>query len=321
MSRRSVAFALLFSLLAAPLAADAQPAGKVPRIGVVIGGIPLLGFVEGLRDLGYVDGRNIVIEYRAFEGRAERFPEIIAEFVRLKVDVIISSSTPAVKAAKEATSTIPIVMAGLNDPVGAGLVASLSRPGGNVTGLTNIITELSAKRLELLKETVPGVARVAVLWNSNHPGQPLAFKQTQVAAQALGVTALSVEVRRREDFESAFRRLAKERPGALLVLPDPVTMFHRKLITDFDAKNRLPAMYAAREWADAGGLMSYGTNFAEVFRRAATYVDKILKGAKPADLPVEQPTKFELAINLKTAKVLGLTIPPSVLARADRVIA
>jgi putative tryptophan/tyrosine transport system substrate-binding protein len=321
MSRRSVAFALLFSLLAAPLAADAQPAGKVPRIGVVIGGIPLLGFVEGLRDLGYVDGRNIVIEYRAFEGRAERFPEIIAEFVRLKVDVIISSSTPAVKAAKEATSTIPIVMAGLNDPVGAGLVASLSRPGGNVTGLTNIFTELSAKRLELLKETVPGVARVAVLWNSNHPGQPLAFKQTQVAAQALGVTALSVEVRRREDFESAFRRLAKERPGALLVLPDPVTMFHRKLITDFDAKNRLPAMYAAREWADAGGLMSYGTNFAEVFRRAATYVDKILKGAKPADLPVEQPTKFELAINLKTAKVLGLTIPPSVLARADRVIA
>jgi len=314
------AVVLALTLTLASLAVEAQSPAKVPRIGVVIGGSPPLGFVEGLRDLGYVEGRNIVIEYRAFEGRAERFPEIIAEFVRLKVDVIVSSSTPAVKAAKEATSTIPIVMAGLTDPVGAGLVASLSRPGGNITGLTNIFTELSAKRLELLKETVSGVARVAVLWNPNHPGQPLAFKQTQVAAQALGVTALSVEVRRREDFESAFRRLAPERPGALLVLPDPVTLFHRKLVTDFEAKNRLPAMYAARERVEAGGLIAYGPSVPDLWRRAGIFVDKILKGAKPADLPVEQPTKFELVINLKTAKALGLTIPQSVLGRADQVI-
>jgi len=306
--------------------AEAQQPKKVARIGYLGAGSPATAghhaqaFVQGLRELGYLEGQSIVIEYRWAEGKLESLPALVADLVRLRVDVIVSSATPAIRFAKEQTSTIPIVMAGVTDPVGAGFVASLARPGGNVTGLTHLSPDLSGKRLELLKEAVPRLFRVAVLWNPNHPGQPRAFKDTQVAAQALQVTLISMEARNREELERVLLTIGKERPQALFELPDPLTFFHRELITEFAAKHRLPAMYGFSEWVDAGGLMSYGTSFPDLFRRAATYVDKILKGRKPADLPVEQPTKFELVINLKTAKQIGLTIPPNVLARADRVI-
>jgi putative ABC transport system substrate-binding protein len=236
------------------------------------------------------------------------------------VDIIVSASTPAVRAAKESTRTIPIVMAGLSDPVGAGLISSLARPGGNITGLTNIFTEMSAKRLELLKEVAPRVRLVAVLWNPTQPGLAIARQQTQLAAQALGLVLFSAEVRRPEDFASAFTAIVAERAEALLVLPDPLTSFHRQQIADFAGKQRLPSMYATSYWVEAGGLLCYGASFEDLYRRAAAYVDKILKGATPGDLPVEQPTKFEMVINLKTAKALGLTIPHSLLLRADQVI-
>ena len=303
-----------------------EAAATVPRIGYVGAGSPataghhVQAFVQGLRKLGYVEGQNIVIEYRWAEGKLERLPALVADLVRLRVDVMVSSATPAIQAAKEQTSTIPIVMAGITDPVGLGLVAGLARPGGNITGLTHLSPDLSGKRLELLKEVVPRLFRVAVLWNPSHPGQPLAFKETQVAAQALHMTLISMEARNREELEGVLLAIGKERPQGLFVLVDPLTFFHRGLITEGAARHRLPAMYGFREWVDAGGLMSYGTSFADQFRRAATYVDKILKGTKPADLPVEQPTRFELVINGKTAKALGLTIPQSVLIRADHVI-
>jgi putative ABC transport system substrate-binding protein len=319
--RRAFLATLTGGLLAAPLAARAQEAGKVHRVGVVVGGLDLTDNLrQGLGELGWVEGQNLVVLKRVWSGRTEQFPKIIADLIQLKVDVIVSSSTPAVRAAKEATRTTPIVMAGLIDPVGAGLIPSLAQPGGNITGLTNIFTELTAKRLELLKEAAPRVTRVAVLWNPTQPGQAIAWQQTQQAAQTLGLVLFSAEVRRPEDFAPAFTAIVVERAEALLVLPDPLTTFHRQQTADFAVKQHLPSMYAASYWVEAGGLLSYGTSFAALWRRAAVYVDKILKGAKPADLPIEQPTKFELVINLKTAKALGLTIPQSLLRRADQVI-
>jgi putative ABC transport system substrate-binding protein len=321
MKRRAFLGALATGLLAAPLAVEAQQPSKVHRVGVVVGGLDLTDNLrQGLGELGWVEGQNLVVLKRVWSGRTEQFPAIIADLIQLKVDVIVSSSTPAVRAAKEATRTTPIVMAGLIDPVGAGLIPSLAQPGGNITGLTNIFTELTAKRLELLKEAAPRVTRVAVLWNPTQPGQAIAWQQTQQAAQTLGLVLFSAEVRRPEDFAPAFTAIVVERAEALLVLPDPLTTFHRQQTADFAVKQRLPSMYAASYWVEAGGLLSYGTSFAALWRRAAVYVDKILKGAKPADLPIEQPTKFELVINLKTAKALGLTIPPSLLQRADQVI-
>jgi putative ABC transport system substrate-binding protein len=321
-----VGFALMLLLSALSVSAAAQQPKKVPRIGYVDAGSPATtghraqAFVQGLRDLGYVEGQNIVIEYRWAEGKLESLPALVEEVVRRRVDVIVSSATPAIRFAKEQTTTIPIVMAGVTDPVGVGFVTSLARPGGNITGLTHLSPDLSGKRLELLKEVVPRLLRVAVLWNPNQPGQSAAFKDTQVAAQALRVTLISMEVRNREEIERALSGMGKDHSQALFELPDPLTFFNRELITEFAAKHRLPAMYSFREYVDAGGLMSYGTSFPDLFRRAATYVDKILKGTKPAELPVEQPMKFELVINLKTAKQIGLTIPPNVLARADKVI-
>jgi len=276
--------------------------------------------MQGLSELGYADGQNIVIDYRWAEGKLERLPGFVAELIRGGVAVIVSSATPAIRTAKEQTTTIPIVMAGVTDPVGNGFAANLAHPGGNITGLTHVSPDLTGKRLELLKEIVPRLLRVAVLWNPNQPGQSTAFKDMQVAAQILKVTVISIEVRNREEIERVPFDTGKALPQALFELPDPLTFFNRKLIVEFAAKHRLPAMYSFREYVDAGGLMSYGTSFPDLFRHAAVYVDKILKGRKPADLPVEQPKKFEFVINLKTAKQIGLTIPPNVLARADRVI-
>jgi putative ABC transport system substrate-binding protein len=314
---------LLFALCG--VAAEAQQQ-KVPTIGYVdAGSIPTTGhrakaFVQGLRDLGYVEGKNIAFEYRWAEGDLEKLPALVENVVRLKVNVIVSSATPAIRLAKEQTSTIPVVMAGVTDPVGVGFVSSLARPGGNITGLTHLSPDLTGKRLELFKEVVPRLARVGVLWNPNQPGQAAAFKDAQAAAQRLKLALVSLEGRSGEEIEKILSGFAKESPQALFELPDPVTFYNRQLIANFAAKHKIPAMYSFSEYVDAGGLISYGTSFAALFYRAATYVDKILKGAKPADLPVEQPTKFELVINLKTAKQIGLTIPPNVLARADKVI-
>jgi putative ABC transport system substrate-binding protein len=315
--RRRFISAVTFSLLAAPLAVEAQPAGKVPRIGFLVAASAsdsayarlIEAFRQGLRDLGYVEGRNIVIEYRYAGEKYERLPALAAELVRLKVDVIVSHGTPGPLAAKQATSAIPIVMTSAGDPVGSGLVSSLVRPGGNVTGLSLMVPELGGKRLQLLKEILPGLSRVAVLWNAAVPYASLVARETEATATMLGVQLQSLVVRGPDDFA-----------GALTAVEDPLTITKRTQIVDFAAKSRLPAIYGVKEFVDAGGLMSYGANLADLYRRAATYVDKILKGAKPADLPVQQPTKFEFVINLKTAKALGLTIPPSVLLRADEVI-
>ena len=308
--------------LAAPLAAEAQQAGKVWRVGFIGVGHnkPQDALVEGLGALGYVEGRNLAIERRFSEGKAERFPEFAAEMVRLRVDIIIVDTTPAAIASKNATKTIPIVIPTAIDPVGAGLVASLARPGGNVTGLSLVSSELSAKRLEFLKEVVPGLSRVAVLWNGANPANVIPWRETQRAGRALGIVLQSRTVSGPNDFEATFAMIAKERPDALLAIGDALVSAHQKQIVDFVTQNRVPSMYPWREPVVAGGLMSYGPSLADQFRRAATYVDKILKGAKPSDLPVEQPTKFELVINLKTAKALGLTIPQSLLSRADQVI-
>jgi putative ABC transport system substrate-binding protein len=276
--------------------------------------------VQGLRELGYTDGRNIVIEYRWADGKLDRLRGFVTDLVHAKVDVIVSSATPAIRIAKEQTTTIPIVMAGVTDPVGNKFAASLARPGGNITGLTHVAPDLTGKRLELLKEIFPDVLRVAVLWNPNQPGQSAAYQEMQIAAQALKMTVTSLEVRKQEAIDQLLLEKGKDRPQALAELPDPLIFVNRKLVAEFAAKHKLPAVYSFSEYVEAGGLMSYGTSFPDLFRRAATYVDKILKGAKPADLPVEQPTKFELVINLKAAKQIGLTIPPNVLARADRVI-
>ncbi len=318
------------ALLAAPLVAEAQQAAKVARIGYQsnrLGAYPHLqeAFRQGLRDLGYVEGRNLVIEYRDAEGTVERLPALAAELVALKVDVIVTAagSTSVPLAAKQATRTLPIVFASAADPVASGLVTSLARPGGNVTGLSSLNAELVGKRLELLTQAVPGVGQVAVLWLPGALGERTDKEMLtglEVAARGLGVRLQFVEARGPADFDRAFSAMTKARAGALSVLPSNVFIREHRRLVDLAAKNRLPAVYSAREYVDAGGLMSYGANPTDSSRRAATYVDKILKGAKPGDLPVEQPTKFELVINLKTAKALGLTIPQSLLQRADQVI-
>jgi len=278
------------------------------------------GFRQGLRELGYVEGKNIIIEWRSAEGKPERRNEIAADWARLKVDIIVTGGPTTTSAAKEATTTIPIVMAFDNDPVGNGFVASLARPGGNITGLATLSPELSGKRLELLKEILPKLSRVAVLWTSTTPGTAQELKEAELAAGAFGVKLQYLDVRDPKDIETAFRAAGKGRADSVLVLTSPVIISQRTQLAELAVKRRLPAIYDRREFVDDGGLICYGTNFADLSRRAATYVDKILKGAKPADLPVEQPIKFELVINLKAAKQIGLTIPPNVLARADKVI-
>jgi putative tryptophan/tyrosine transport system substrate-binding protein len=328
MERREFIGTLAGGLLAAPLAAEAQQATKVPRIGYLANNLaaaPRLdeALRQGLRDLGYVEGRNVVIEIRDAEGKPERLPALAAELVALKVDVIVAPNTPQALAAKQATRTLPIVFSFVADPVASGLVTSLARPGGNVTGLSSLTPELVGKRLELLTQAVPGVSRVAVLWQPGFQGERTdkdMLKGADVAARALGVRLQFVEAQGPADIDRAFSDMTRARAGALTLLGSTMFITERRRLVDLAAKNRLPAVYARREYVDAGGLMSYGSNIADLFRRTATYVDKILKGAKPADLPVEQPTKFELVINLKTAKALGLTIPPSVLGRADEVI-
>ena len=318
-------------VLATPLAAKAQPSTKVARIGYLefapadlpVAQVMLDAFRQGMRERGYIEGQTFVIEYRASAGKVERLPDLVAELVRLEVNVIVASATPAALAAKQATTTIPIVSAVMADPVGDGLVASLARPGGNITGLTFLAPALVAKRLQLLKETVPRVSHVSALL---HPGvygkQTMRdmLKEAEVAAQTLGVQLQLLEARSPNDFDRAFSAIVKNSAGALIVFPSPMFYGAHKRLVDLAAKHRLPAIYAFQEAVASGGLMSYGTSIPDLSRRAATYVDKILKGAKPADLPVEQPTKFELVINLKTAKALGLTIPPSVLQRADEVV-
>jgi len=318
--------AIIVTLVGCGAIAEAQQPKKVPQIGFLSSRTSdaeksrLAAFQQGLRELGYLGGKNIAIEYRYAEGNFEKLPELAAELVRLKVDVLVTTGAPAAHAAKNATSVIPIVMGNAADPVGTGLVASLARPGGNITGLSDFNEGVITKRLELLKEVVPTASRVAILLNPANPTNPLQLKETRAAAPALGVTLLSLEVKGPDDIDRAFRAMRKERAGSLIVFGDPMIETHRRRVAELAVKNRLPAIYAQRTWVDAGGLMSYGTNFDDLYRRAATYVDKILKGAKPADLPVEQPMKFELVINLKTAKQIGLTIPPNVLARADKVI-
>jgi putative tryptophan/tyrosine transport system substrate-binding protein len=322
MKRAALTVVLALGLLAAPLTAEAQQAMKVYRIGILgnENNPPWDGFRQGLLDLGYVDGRNLLMEWRWSEGKPDRFPALAMELVALRPDVIVASGTQAVRAAMEATSAIPIVMTTSSYPEKIGLVKSLSRPGGNVTGLSNVGPELSGKKLELLKEIAPKVSRVAVFWNPASTVEPLALQELLTAARAVSVEIQSVEVRSPDDFSAAFAAVSSSRVHALLALGNPINFRGRQLISDFALRNRLPSIYDERLFVDAGGLMSYAPSFIDSFRRAATYVDKILKGTKPADLPVEQPTKFELVINLKTAKALGLTIPPSVLGRADQII-
>jgi ABC-type uncharacterized transport system substrate-binding protein len=326
--RRRFLLTSVAGAVAAPLAAEAQREGKVYRIGYLGAGVGGGGtntpnaFRDALRELGYVEGKNFVIDYRFAEGRYERLPDLAAELVRLKADILVTSPTQATMAAKNATDTIPIVMiSGSVDPVGLGLVASLARPGGNVTGLSyGTSPEIFSKGLELLKETVPKVRRMAVLSNPGSPIQPLIIRELIVAGRTLGVQLQLLEVRGPDEFDGAFAAMTKERVGALLVVSDSLFNLHRTRLADLAARSRLPAAYGTRDLVEAGGLMSYGPSFRDLYRRGAVYVDKILKGAKPADLPVEQPTKFELVINLKTAKALGLTIRQSMLQRADQVI-
>ena len=322
---KSILFWLLTTILLiiAP-ATEAQQPTKIPRIGFLATVSPstisdrVEAFRQGLRELGYVEGKNIVTEWRYAEGKPEN--EVAAELVRLKVDLIVSIGAPGTRGAKEATSTIPIVMAQDPDPVGNGFVANLARPGGNITGLSSLSPELSGKRLELLKETVPKLSRVAVLGTSTRPGNVQALKEMELVGSTFGVRLQYLDVLISKDIETAFRAASKGRAEALLVLGGPVLNSHRTQIADLAAKNRLAAIYERAEFIDAGGLMFYGASLTEMYRRAATYVDKILKGAKPADLPVEQPKKFEFIINLKAAKQIGLIIPPNVLVRADKVI-
>ncbi len=305
---------------------EAQQPKKVPRIGFLTTVSPSAlsarteAFRRGLRELGYVEGKNIVIEWRYAEGKLDRLSELAAELVRLKVDVIVSAGPPPTRSAKEATSTIPIVMGFDHDPVGSGFVASLARPGGNITGLSTLASELSGKQLELLKEIVPKLSRVAVIGSSTSSGYAQALRETEIAAGALKVKLQYRDLLGPKDVEPAFQEASKGRADAVLALSSVVLDSYRTKVVELAVKNRLPAIYDRSDFVEAGGLMSYGTSFTDLFRRAATYVDKILKGAKPADLPVEQPIKFELVINLKAAKQIGLTIPPNVLARADKVI-
>jgi putative ABC transport system substrate-binding protein len=327
MDRRAFIGTLAGGLLAAPLGVEAQPAGKVYRIGFMLTatanetGHLLKALNEGLRELGYVEGRNVVFERRYAEGRQERLPALAAELVRLNVDVVVTGSNPVIAAVKQATATIPVVMAVSRDPVGSGFIASLARPAGNITGLANDpAPEIAGKNLQLLKEAAPRVSRVAFLWNPVPLGAGTYKNAVESTARKQGVSFQSVEVRGRDEFESAFAAMVRERANGLVVASDPVLFGPRSQVVLLAGKNRLPAVYTQREFVDVGGLISYGTNLADQFRRAAIYVDKILKGAKPGELAVEQATKFELVINLKTAKALGLTIPPSLLQRGDQVI-
>jgi putative tryptophan/tyrosine transport system substrate-binding protein len=326
MKTKITVLTLCAMLYALSLPTEAQQAATLPRIGYLtnesLSATSARGetFRQGLRELGYVEGKNLVIEWRSAEGKLDRVPALAAELVRLKVDVIVTIGSSVSRSAKEATSTIPIVMAQVNDPVGDGLVASLARPGGNITGLSTLAPELSGKRLELLKEVVPQLSRVAVMGTSTIPGNAQQLKETELAAGAFGVKVQYLDVLKPKEVESAFRGASKARAEALLALGGPVLNSQRTQIVELAVKSRLPAVYWRSDFVEAGGLMSYGTSFTDLWRRAATYVDKILKGAKPADLPVEQPTKFEFVINLKAAKQIGLTIPPNVLVRADKVI-
>ena len=324
MKAKILVYVLLAFILTTIHLAEAQQQAKVYKLGF-LGSEYLSANIEAvrqaLRDLGYVEGQNLIVEFRYAEGKIERLPELADELVRLKVDVIVvTGSTPAALAAKNASKKIPIVFLGTTNPVTTGLVDSLARPGGNLTGLTNIHTELSGKRLELLKETIPKLSRVAVLWDPRGTGSALSWKESQLAARELGLKVHSMEVRSANDFENAFKAATKARSGALSVTATPLLGANRKRIADLAINARLPSLFVSNEGVDVGGLMAYGPNAIELYRRGAVYVDKILKGTKPADIPVEQPMKFDFAINLKTAKQIGLTIPPNVLARANRVI-
>ena len=317
---------LLGGTAAWPLAARAQQAGKVHRIGVLetisttLNVANFYALREGLRQLGYAEGQNLVIEYRSADGRDDRFPGLARELLALKVDVIVTRGTPAAKAVKNATSTVPVVMMASGDPVGVGLVTSLARPGGNITGLSAIVGELSPKRLELIKEIVPGLARIAVLANTSNDAVRRDWARIETAARSLGVQSQLLDLRESDALGPTFDDASARRADALVVVIDAITQANQQRIVDLAMKHRLPAIYSSREFVDAGGLIIYGVSYPDLYRRAATYVDKILKGTKPSDLPVVQPTKFELVINLKTAKALGLDIPPKLLARADEVI-
>ena len=318
--------AFVVALTVCGVMGEAQQPARIPRIGILIGSSAssfsarIEAFRQRLRELGYVEGKNIVIEYRYAEGKLERLPDLAAELVGLKVDVIFTGGGPTIIAAKKASATMPIVFAGAADPVGSGLVSSLARPGGNITGLSVMGPDLDGKRLELLKEAFPKVARVAFLWQQGGPRENEPLTGLEAAAKALGLKLQSLPVRVLDDFENAFAQAKRDGAQALITTIGPLFNTQQRQVLDFAAKNRLPAMYSTSEFVEAGGLMSYTPNYTDVFRHAADYVDKILKGAKPADLPVEQPTKFELVINLKTAKQIGLTIPPEVLARATKLI-
>jgi putative ABC transport system substrate-binding protein len=326
MSKKIIGLALGALLFALCLPAQAQQPGKIPRIGLLSPFSPSAtalwheAFRQGLRDLGWIEGQNISIEYRYSEGRDDRLPELAADLVRLKVDIIVAAGTADSLAAKSATRTIPIVVATVGDPVAIGLVESLARPGGNITGLTNLSAEMASKRLELLKEIVPKLSRVAVLWSPLSRTSTLSWEEIQLPARELGVQLHSLEVGSTNELDKAFEEATRVRAGALAINPGPVFVTNLKRIADLATKRRLPSLFHLRAFADAGGLMTYGTDRSDLYRRAATYVDKILKGTKPADLPVERPMKFELVINLETAKQIGLTIPQSVLYRADKVI-
>jgi putative tryptophan/tyrosine transport system substrate-binding protein len=325
MDKRSITFAVSALLFALCIGAEAQQA-KVARIGFLGNSTSeleanLIGpFREGLRELGYIEGKNIAIEWRWAEGKYERFPGLIAELIGSKAELIVTAGTPASLAVKKATTTIPLVMIAVGDPVGSGLIASLAHSGGNVTGLTSISPELDGKRLELLREVVPNISHVAVMWNPTSPLQVVAEKATRAAAQPMGIRILSLGVHADEQFDHAFATIRKEKPGALLVLADRLFLHNRARIMEFAIHNRLPGVHAYVELVEAGGLMSYGPSYSGMHKRAAYYIDKILKGTNPADLPIEAPAKFELVVNIKAAKQIGVSIPPSVLYRADRVI-
>jgi putative ABC transport system substrate-binding protein len=326
MDRRRFLLTSLAGAVATPLAAGAQRVGKVYRIGFLGTTLPTPltlplweAFLEGLREGGYVEGQNLFIERRYSEGKAERFTDFASEFVRLPVDAIVVSSTPAAMAAKQATGTIPIVMVYVGDPVGSGLVASLARPGGNVTGLSSQ-AEQGGKAVQLLHEVAPGASRIAVMWDPSNPSHVRSFKDVEASAKTLRLEVRSYPVRTPDELESALAAIEREQATAFLPFDSQVAFVNRRRLVEFAARNRLPAVYLVRAYANEGGLMSYGPSLADLFRRASTYVAKIFKGAKPGDLPIEQPTKFEFVINLKTAKALGLTIPPTLLARADQVI-
>ena len=329
MKRRTFLALLPGSLLAAPLAAEAQPPAKVARIGfLTTGSLPetqmeLDAFRQGLREHGYLERQNIVIEYRAADGQFERLPGLATELMRLRLDLIVAAATPSARAAQQATTTMPIVAIAMGDPVGDGLVTSLARPGGNITGTTFLGPELVPKRLELLKEALPGASRVAILWHPGAFGERTMsdmLKETEASARALGLQLQLVAVQGPDEFDRVFSTMTRRRADALVLFPSVMLFRERSRLVALSAKHRLPSLFNAREFVELGGLMGYGANLPDLIRRTAIYVDKILKGAKPADLPVEQPTKFELVINLKTAKALGLTIPPSLLLRADQVI-